>query len=183
MRDFERGKSDFGQAALDHLDALYGYALAICRDQTTAEDLVQETFLRATRALAQLAPGSNLKSWLFAILRNTWLNELRHARSGPDFIALETEAEDYTPYLARVDEDPYLLFVRKIEREQVRAAIARLPHHQREVIILRDIEGFSYQRIAEILACPAGTVMSRLGRAREHLRLLLGEARLHEASH
>lgn len=175
MRDAEWGKSDFGQAALDHLDALYGYALALCRNSTSAEDLVQETYLRAVRGRQLLEPGSNMKSWLFTILRNAWLNELRHARSGPEFLALEPEDEMFYP--APGGGDPYTLLVRKIEREQVRAAIARLPRHQREVVVLRDLEGFSYHQIAEILECPAGTVMSRLGRAREHLRVLLGDAR------
>lgn len=173
MRDVEWGKSDFGLAALDCLDALYGYALALCRNPASAEDLVQEAYLRASRGRRQLAPDSNIKSWLFTILRNAWLNELRHARSGPEFLALEPEDEDF--YAAPEGADPYTLFVRKIEREQVRSAISRLPRHQREVIVLRDLEGFSYQEIAEILDCPAGTVMSRLGRARRHLRVLLGE--------
>lgn len=173
MRKLEAMRAEFREASLDYLDALYGYALALCRDQTAAEDLVQETYLRATRAADRLQAGSNLKSWLFAILRNAWLNELRHARSGPEFIALEAEAETWS--LAPGEEDPYTVLVRKIEREQVREAIMRLPRHQREVIVLRDLEGFSYQQIAEILSCPAGTVMSRLGRARTHLRSLLIE--------
>ena len=73
----------FSQAALEHIDALYGFAMALTRNQTEAEDLVQETYLRAVRAFGRLMPDSNLKSWLFAIMRNAWLNQLRHDRSGP----------------------------------------------------------------------------------------------------
>ena len=74
--------ASFSQAALEHLDALYGYAMTLTHNKTEAEDLVQETYLRAVRAFGQLMPDSNLKSWLFAIMRNVWLNQLRHARSG-----------------------------------------------------------------------------------------------------
>ena len=175
MKDTERGKSDFGQATLDHLDALYGYALALCRNPASAEDLVQETYLRATRGRQDIESGSQMKSWLFTILRNIWFNELRQMRSSPGFVSLELDDDSSLPTLKGVD--PFTLLVRKIEREQVRTAIANLPRHQGEVIVLRDLEGFSYQEIAEILDVPAGTVMSRIGRAREHLRLLLGETR------
>lgn len=173
MAEFDTPTADFGQAALSHLDALYGYALALSRNQSEAEDLVQETYLRASRAFGQLLPDSNLKSWLFAILRNVWLNQLRHVKSGPEFVALENETDvDEAPIAIGFD-DPYTVYVRKAEREQIRGAIDRLERHHREVIVLRDIEGFSYQQIAVILQCPAGTVMSRLGRARQQLRVLL----------
>jgi len=174
---------DFKQAALEHLDALYGFAMTLTRDQTEAEDLVQETYLRATRAFGQLMPDSNLKSWLFTILRNVWINQLRHMRSGPQFIELDAEDEgDHAQWLDRVANDPHAALVRKIEREEVRAALEQLPRLYREVIVLRDLEGFSYRQIASILGCPAGTVMSRLGRAREKLRLLLVAWRTEAAS-
>src|SRR5260221_14063981 len=76
----------FSQAALEHLDSLYGYALILTRDQTAAEDLVQETYLRAVRAFGQLMANSNLKRWLFVIMRNAWLNQLRHTRTGARFL-------------------------------------------------------------------------------------------------
>ena len=164
----------FAQAALDHIDALYGFAITLTRSRTEAEDLVQETYLRAMRAFGRLMPDSNLKSWLFAIMRNAWLNQLRHSRSGPRFVELDAEEEDRSQWLDNLANDPHKVYVRKLEREEVRAAIDSLPRLHREIILLRDIEGFSYQQIASILGCPAGTVMSRLGRAREKLRLLLG---------
>lgn len=166
-------KVGFSEAALEHLDALYGFAMAMTRNETESEDLVQETYLRAVRAFGQLMPDSNLKGWLFAIMRNVWLNQLRHARSGPQFIEIDAE-EGETDFPDASRTDPFSIYLRKVERREVRAAIESLPLLHREIILLRDIEGFSYQQIASILGCPAGTVMSRLGRAREKLRELLG---------
>jgi RNA polymerase sigma-70 factor (ECF subfamily) len=172
--------ADFRQAALEHLDALYGFAMALTRSQTEAEDLIQETYLRAMRAFGQLVPDSNLKSWLFTIMRNVWRNQLRHARNGPRFVELEAEegaGEEPERWPDPLGPDPYLLLLRKVEREEVRAAIGRLPGPYREIVLLREIEGFSYQQIASILECPAGTVMSRLARARGQLRVLLSQWR------
>ena len=163
----------FSQAALEHLDSLYGYALILTRDQTAAEDLVQETYLRAVRAFGQLMANSNLKGWLFVIMRNAWLNQLRHTRSGPRFVELDNEEEESVYQHDRLSEDPHVVYLRKLEREQIRMAIADLPELYREIIVLRDLEGFSYQEIATMLECPAGTVMSRLGRARAKLRRAL----------
>jgi RNA polymerase sigma-70 factor, ECF subfamily len=158
----------FEQAALEHIDALYGYALTLTRDGTEAEDLVQETYMRAASAGNQPGVDSNLKGWLFVIMRNAWLNQLRHINSGPRFVDLETSE----PAVETL-ENPHVIYLRKLEREQVRDAIARLPDAYREIVVLRDIEGFTYQEIATVLDCPAGTVMSRLGRARGKLRKLL----------
>lgn len=166
---------EFNQAALEHLDALYGFAMSLTRNRTEAEDLVQETYLRAVRAFGQLLPDSNLKSWMFAIMRNIRLNQLRHARVGPSFIELDSEEDEGNGFKDEAAQNPYDVYVSKLERQEVRAAIERLPVVYREVVVLRDIEGFSYQEIATILECPAGTVMSRIGRAREKLRVLLGQ--------
>ena len=127
----------FSQTALEHLDSLYGYALILTRDQTAAEDLVQETYLRAVSAFGQLVPNSNLKSWLFVIMRNAWLNQLRHNRSGPRFVELNEEELAFVHENDRVNEDPHVVYLRKIEREQIRAAIADLPELYREIIVLR----------------------------------------------
>jgi RNA polymerase sigma-70 factor, ECF subfamily len=163
--------SDFREAALKHLDALFGFAMVLTRNPVEAEDLVQETYLRATRAFGRLLPDTNLKAWLFAIMRNLRINQLRTADARPEFIAIDAEEE--AAWLSPATEDPYTILLRKVERETLRSAIERLPDHYREVVVLRDLEGFSYQQIATILQCPAGTVMSRLGRAREQLRVLL----------
>ena len=159
----------FGHAALEHIDALYGYAMTLTRDTTDAEDLVQETYLRAASAAHRPDADSNLKGWLFVIMRNAWLNQLRHKNSGPRFIELEPNESS----IDGMQETPHVVYIRKLEREQVREAIESLPDAYREIVVLRDIEGFTYQEIATVLACPAGTVMSRLGRARGRLRKML----------
>ena len=157
----------FSQAALEHIDALYAYAMTLTRDTNEAEDLVQETYVRA--AGASNRPDNNgLKPWLFVILRNAWLNQVRHVNSGPRFVDLDRNEQSVeTAY------NPHVVYLRKLEREQVRKAIESLPDAYREIVVLRDIEGFTYQEIATVLHCPAGTVMSRLGRARGKLRTLL----------
>ena len=174
VKESTANNTGFNQTALEHLDALYGFAMSLTRNQTEAEDLVQETYLRAVRAFGQLMPDSNLKSWMFAIMRNVRLNQLRHARVGPSFLEIDAEETDQG-YKDEATRTPYEVYVSKLEREEVRAAIESLPLVYREVVLLRDIEGFSYQEIATILECPAGTVMSRLGRARERLRVSLGQ--------
>lgn len=171
--NLEKPSAEFSEAALEHLDSLYGYALVLTRDRSAAEDLVQETYLRAVRAFGRLLPDSNLKSWLFAIMRNAWLNQTRHARSGPTFVALDAEDDDRRRWLVEAADSPEATLSRKETRESVRRAIACLPDPFREVLVLRDIEGFSYHQISVLLGCPAGTVMSRLGRARVRLRGLL----------
>ena len=155
----------FSQAALEHIDALYGYAMTLTRNVNEAEDLVQETYVRA--AGASNRPDDNgLKAWLFVIMRNAWLNQVRHVNSGPRFVDLDGNESVES-------NNPHVVYLRKLEREQVRKAIESLPDAYREIVVLRDIEGFTYQEIATVLHCPAGTVMSRLGRARGKLRTLL----------
>jgi RNA polymerase sigma-70 factor, ECF subfamily len=157
---------------LSHTDALFRYAMALSRDVATAEDLVQETCLRALSAKNPLRPDSNHKSWLFTILRNIWLNQLRKGRWTPQ--TLDTEVDGGAASIpASVDGDPHLHYVSKLEVAQVREAIQQLPPEFREIIILREYDELSYQEIAEILQCPAGTVMSRLARARSRLRTIL----------
>lgn len=161
----------FCQAALEHIDALYGYAMSLTRDPTEAEDLVQETYLRATGAGQRPDGNSNLKGWLFVIMRNAWLNQVRHKNSGPLFVDLD--ASDQRIEQSETSDNPHVVYLRKLDSEQVRKAIESLPAVYREIVLLRDIEGFTYQEIASVLNCPAGTVMSRLGRARGKLRELL----------
>jgi RNA polymerase sigma-70 factor (ECF subfamily) len=165
--------SDLAEAmAIEYLDGLYGYALILTRNHAEAEDLVQETYVRAIEAMGRLRPGSNMKGWLFTILRNIWLNQLRKRRTGPQMIELEI-GDDVANSAVETSRNSYDLYVSKKEAEQVRAAIQRLPAAFREIILLREYEDLSYQEIASVLDCPVGTVMSRLGRARTKLRMLL----------
>lgn len=118
------------------------------------------------------AIGRRAKSWLFAILRNIWLNNLRHRRTAPDGVEFDSDGSVPNEQ-GEAAQDPYSVYVRTIEREQVQAAIQQLPVEFREIIILREYEELSYQEIAAVLDCPPGTVMSRLARARVRLRELL----------
>jgi RNA polymerase sigma-70 factor (ECF subfamily) len=168
--------SVFAAATLEHIDALYGYAMTLTRDKTEAEDLVQETYLRAVRAANQPETDSNLKAWLFVIMRNAWLNVIRHNHNGRRIFDFENDEPEPGVATDRMS-NPHVVYLRKLELEQVRDAIEKLPDVYREIVVLRDIEGFSYQEIATVLNCPAGTVMSRLGRAREKLREVLSRRR------
>ena len=170
-RDGNSSSVAWEQTALEHLDALYGFAVVLTRGTSEAEDLVQETYMHAAGHYCQLRPDSNLKGWLFTIMRNVWLQQLRHAHAGPEFVALDGDEAEH--WLADSTEDPQTLYVRIWEREEIRVALARLPVACREIIVLRDIEGFSYKELAEILECPLGTIMSRLARARAKLKRLL----------
>jgi RNA polymerase sigma-70 factor, ECF subfamily len=156
----------------EYLDGLYSYAVVLSRNRTQAEDLVQETCLRALRAMDRLRPDSNIKSWLFTILRNVWLNQLRQSRAALEVADIDP-GESGTHQAVDTAKDPYAAYVSNIEREQVRNAIQQLPLEFREVILLREYEDLSYEEIADLLNCPVGTVMSRLARARSKLRNLL----------
>jgi RNA polymerase sigma-70 factor, ECF subfamily len=155
-----------------YLDGLYGYAVVLSRNRTEAEDLVQETYLRALRSIGQLRPNGNVKTWLYTILHNIWLNEVRRWRATPDMVELDSDASGVNAP-ADTAKDPHAVYVSTVEREQVRNAIQQLPVEFREIIILREYEELSYREIAAVLNCPPGTVMSRLARARSRLRDLL----------
>jgi RNA polymerase sigma-70 factor, ECF subfamily len=155
-----------------YMDGLYAYAMVLSRNPAMAADLVQETYLRALKAKASLRPDSNVKSWLFTILRNIWLNHLRHERAGPKIAELDSD-ENLADVSVATTEDPLDLYLRKQQRERVRAAIQQLPIEFREIIVLREYEELPYSEIANVLQCPMGTVMSRLARARSRLGDLL----------
>jgi RNA polymerase sigma-70 factor (ECF subfamily) len=157
-------------AGIEHIDGLYIYALVLTRNRSEAEDLLQETYVRALGAMGRLRTGSNVKSWLFTILRNIWFNQLRQQRVAK-IVAMD--GEESAMDIAETGKDPYAFYVSRMEHEQVREAIQQLPLDFREVILLREFEELSYQEIATILGCPPGTVMSRLARARAKLRTLL----------
>jgi len=165
-------------AILENLDALYGFAMSLTRNPTDAEDLVQEACLRAIKGLAQNGIKSNPKVWLFTILRNVWINEWRRRANGPEFIFLERSRTDGGPlqdWLSDERERPEDCLDRNMASGKLRSALSGLPAAFREVVVLRYFEGFSYREIATILGCPAGTVMSRLNRARAELRSMLDE--------
>ena len=159
------------EAMLGFLDALYGYGMALTRNATEAEDLVQETYMQATLHCDGLRRDSNVKAWMFTIMRNRWLKQLRHEACGPEFVALDDAAAQR--WLLDSDLEPGRLCERIWERDEIRTALGELPVGQREIILLRDIDGFSYKEMADMMNCPIGTIMSRLSRARARFKQLL----------
>jgi RNA polymerase sigma-70 factor, ECF subfamily len=160
----------FEQEALPHLDTLYRVALRLTGEPAAAEDLVQETMLRALKAWHSFQTGTNARAWLVTILRNQFINGWRSRRRAPAAVDFET-----IPELPDVsDPDPEGRFFRDLVDEEVLAAVDALPDDFREVLVLSDMEGLPYAEIAEALGVPVGTVKSRLFRAR---RILQGRLR------
>jgi RNA polymerase sigma-70 factor, ECF subfamily len=176
---FRKTESDNGEhAILENLSALYGFAMSLTRNPTDAEDLVQEACLRAIKGMTHSGIKSDPRVWLFTILRNVWINQWRRRAKGPEFILLGKSRADGGPlqeWLSDETERPEDHFDRNVVTGRIRLAISGLPEVFREVVVLRYFEGFSYRQIASILGCPAGTVMSRLNRARAELRTILDE--------
>jgi len=157
----------FEELAMPLFDSLYNFAGWLARNENDAEDLVQETYLKALRSFASFQPGTNFRAWIFKILRNTFLSsrtklELRVT------VAMDSE-EDLT-VLPSTSSTPESLLIERSGTDAVRCAIEQLPVVFREVILLCDVEDASYREIAEILSIPMGTVMSRLARARKQVR-------------
>jgi len=154
---------------MEYMDGLYGYAMVLTGDATAAAGLVQETYVRAMEPIGRLRADSNVKAWLYTVLRNIRLNQLQQQRSRPRLLADENTAD----LIIETAKDPLALHVSKVEVEQMREAIMRLPLEFREIILLREYGELSHQEIATLLDCPPGAVMSRLARARSKLRTLL----------
>ena len=162
-------RPDFGE----YLDGLYGYAMVLSRNSTEAEDLVQETCLRALRGMDGLRSNDSAKSWLFTILRNIWLNQLRHRRTVPELIELDAD-ENSASEPTDSTQDPHADYVSQVEREQVQAAIRQLPVEFREIIILREYEELSYQEIAALLGIGQSSVRNHLSRGLTKLQTAVG---------
>lgn len=164
----------FEAEALASLDSLYRAALRLTRRPADAEDLVQETYLKAFRAVDRFEPGTNLRAWLFTILHNTARNRARDRAR--DTVSIDSEivdrAADAPPpggRSAAASETPESLLLRETLAPELQAAIDALPEAFRQAVWLRDVEEFSYAEIAEMLSIPLGTVMSRISRGRHML--------------
>jgi RNA polymerase sigma-70 factor (ECF subfamily) len=165
----------FETEALSFLDALYRTALRMTRSEADAEDLVQETYIRAFRFREQFTPGTNLKAWLFRILTNTFINTYRRRQTQPEFTELDG-VDEFSLYKRMSDlktssgaGNPETEFLDGLVDSEVKDALGELPEKFRQVVLL-DVEGFSYKEIAEMLDIPIGTVMSRLHRGRKFLQ-------------
>jgi RNA polymerase sigma-70 factor, ECF subfamily len=165
-------RAAFEAGALSSVDSLYRTALRLTRVPADAEDMVQDTYLKAFRAAHTFEPGTNLRAWLFTILHNTARNRARDRARDTVMIDSETvdNAEDRPSYDAvGVASTPESLLIRNTLTPDVQAAIDDLPDAFRQAVWLRDVEEFSYAEIAEMLNIPAGTVMSRISRGRRML--------------
>ena len=166
----------FADEALSYIDALYGTAMRLTRVPQDAEDLVQDTYLKAFRASAQFERGTNLKAWLFTILHNTFRNMRRHDGRSP--IDVNSETVEQAADVAGDARTPEQLLTRAALDRELQAALETLPEAFRQAVWLRDVEEFSYAEIAKIMDVPIGTVMSRISRGRRmlHDRLTQKEA-------
>jgi RNA polymerase sigma-70 factor (ECF subfamily) len=172
----EGGDEAFVRDALTYLDSLYGTALRLTRRQADAEDLVQDTYLKAFRSASQFQRGTNLKAWLFTILHNTFRNMLRHDGRNP--VDVDSEYVDQAAN-APTEHSPEELLTRATLDADLQAALDAIPDAFRQAVWLRDVEELSYAEIAQVLAVPIGTVMSRISRGRRALydRLQAGRSR------
>jgi len=165
----------FAQEALSYVDSLYGTALRLTRHVPDAEDLVQDTFLKAFRAESQFQRGTNLKAWLFTILHNTFRNRRRDAGRSP--IDVDSEVVEQAVDVDAQHHTPEALLARATLDADLQAALDALPDAFRQAVWLRDVEEFSYAEIAAIVGVPIGTVMSRISRGRRLLHDKLVAAR------
>ena len=177
----------FGTEVLTFVEPLYATALRLTRNRADAEDLVQDTLVKAFRFSGRFEPGTNLKAWLYTILHNTWRNRLRDAARG----TIDVDSERVDEAAASPDgpsggETPERILMRASLDADLQAALDALPEAFRQAVWLRDVEEFSYAEIAEMLDVPIGTVMSRISRGRrllfERLSPSRGAAPLHAGS-
>jgi RNA polymerase sigma-70 factor (ECF subfamily) len=157
----------FEQLAMPHFDRLFNFACWLTHDRQEAEDLVQETYVKALKGFSSFQPGTNFRAWIYKILRNAFLTSRTGLRVTAT-VPLDLEGDEGN--LPKVQETPESILLQRSDRELVQQALEQLPVPYREVLLLCEVEEMSYQEIAATLSIPMGTVMSRLSRARRALR-------------
>jgi len=160
----------FEDLAMPLFDSLYNFARWTTRNSNDAEDLVQETYLKALRNFASFRPGTNFRAWMFQILRNTFLSSCSKLERR---MTVAMDSEEDGPELAVETVTPETILMSRSSSQLMQRAIDDLPVHYRETLLLCEVEEMSYQEIAEILSIPIGTVMSRLARARKAVRVAM----------
>lgn len=167
-------KSEFDREVMPHLPALYGVALRMTKNEGDAEDLVQETILRAYRFFDSFEAGTNCKAWVFRILTNVFCNRYREKEREQEIMGeAESSEANFGQFVAGAPRDAESALLGRMLSRDVERALASVPTEFRLAVVLADLEDFSYKEIAEIMDCPAGTVMSRLYRGRRILQKLL----------
>ena len=161
---------DFERLAMPLFDSLYNFARWLSHNDSEAEDLVQEAYLKALNGFESFTPGTDFRAWIFRILRNAFLNSRTGLRAK---LTQSLEPED--EQVVAIYETPESIAMASATREQLQNALEQLPEQYREVILLCDVEEMRYQEIAEVRSIPIGTVMSRLARGRKKLRGILEE--------
>jgi RNA polymerase sigma-70 factor (ECF subfamily) len=157
----------FEELAMPLFDQLYNFAHWLTQNRDEAEDLVQETYVKALKGFSSFHMGTNFRAWMYRILRNTFLT----SRTGLRVTStVPLDSEEDGPELAVENETPEAILLRRSNSQLVQGAVENLPVHYREILLLCEVEEMSYQEIAETLSIPVGTVMSRLSRARKNLR-------------
>ncbi len=163
--------ADFEREAVPHMDSLYNFALKMTGDSDDASDLIQETYLKAFRFFDKFEKGTNCKAWLFRIMKNTYINTYRKSAKEPDKVDYEDVENFYENIKASNTDSAHLekdIYDNLLD-DELSSAITSLPEDFRTVVILADIEGYTYEEIADFIDVPVGTVRSRLHRARKML--------------
>lgn len=166
MPELSLQTGSFEELAMPLFDQLYNFAHWLTQNRDEAEDLVQETYAKALKGFSSFQLGTNFRAWMYRILRNTFLT----SRTGLKAVTLPLDSDEGAPELAVEQETPETILLSRSSSHLLETAIAGLPVHFREILLLCEVEEMSYQEIAETLSIPIGTVMSRLSRARRALR-------------
>ncbi len=170
--------NEFQALAFEHVDSLYNTALRMTKNALDAEDLLQDVYLRAFRFFHRFEKGTNFKAWIFKILTNTYINQYRKKINKPYHVDLEKIKYNYDNKEATAQtsaQESERLDYETLFDDEIKNALQQIPDEFRVVVLLADVESFSYKEVAKIIGCPIGTVMSRLSRGRKQLQNYLRE--------
>ena len=168
MANLTGDSGSFEELAMPLFARLYNFACWLTHDRAAAEDLVQETFMKALKGFSSFRQGTNFRAWIYRILRNAFLTSQAGLQA-----SVSLDADDNEPLEPSTEQTPETVFLARLDSESIQAALHELPVNFREIILLCDFEEMSYQEISLAIGIPIGTVMSRLSRARKAMRILL----------